>query len=492
MQAARKIDSATRIRELARARMLVVGDVMLDRFVSGSVNRISPEAPVPVLKIEHACSMLGGAGNVIRNLAALGAMPRFVGVIGDDREGEEVRTLMAEAVGQDHHHLVVEAGRPTTTKTRYVAGGHQLLRVDCEIAAPLSPASALALMAATEEALKHADVLVLSDYAKGVLAPSIVASLIQAAQRFACRVIADPKSRHFDVYRGVSVITPNRGELAAATGLSARTDTEIERACKQVLASCDIAAILATRSEEGMSLATREGGVWHLPAHAREVYDVSGAGDTVVAVLSAALSAGTDLLEAAHLANLAAGIVVGKVGTAVVRPDELIHAVREERWIETENKIASLQIVVEQVAAWRRAGLRIGFTNGCFDLLHPGHLSLLRQARAACDRLVVGLNSDASIMRLKGEGRPVQPELARAALLASLADVDRVVIFVEDTPISLIDAIRPDLLVKGADYSRDAVVGGDIVERYGGKILLANLIPGHSTTATIRRVGGAG
>ena len=241
-----------------------------------------------------------------------------------------------------------------------------------------------------------------------------------------------------------------------------------------------------------MSLATREGGVWHLPAHAREVYDVSGAGDTVVAVLSAALSAGTDLLEAAHLANLAAGIVVGKVGTAVVRPDELIHAVREERWIETENKIASLQIVVEQVAAWRRAGLRIGFTNGCFDLLHPGHLSLLRQARAACDRLVVGLNSDASIMRLKGEGRPVQPELARAALLASLADVDRVVIFVEDTPISLIDAIRPDLLVKGADYSRDAVVGGDIVERYGGKILLANLIPGHSTTATIRRVGGAG
>lgn len=357
--------------------------------------------------------------------------------------------------------------------------------------APLSPETAVALIAATEDALDGIEVLVLSDYAKGALGPTTVCSLIQTAQRAGCRVIVDPKMRDFNVYSGASLITPNRGELIAATGISASTDAEMEQACKQVLAKHDIAAVLATRGAEGMTLATREGDVHHLPANAREVYDVSGAGDTVVAVLSAALAAGVDLIEAAHLANLAACIVVGKVGTAVVRPEELIHAVHEEHRTEAEKKIVSLETALEHVVAWRRTGLRVGFTNGCFDLLHPGHLSLLRQARAACDRLIVALNSDTSIKRLKGEGRPVQSESARAAVLASLVDVDRVAIFVEDTPVALIKAIRPDLLVKGADYGREAVVGGDIVEGYGGKVLLADLVPGHSTTATIRRLSEA-
>lgn len=461
---------------------------MLDRFVSGSVNRISPEAPVPVLKIEHAYSMLGGAGNVIRNIAALGAAPSFIGVIGDDGQGEEVRSLLTEVIGQADKRLLVEAGRPTTTKIRYLAQDHQLLRVDSEVTAPLIPETAVALIAATEDALDGIEVLVLSDYAKGVLGPTTVCSLIQTAQRAGCRVIVDPKMRDFNVYSGASLITPNRGELIAATGISASTDAEMEQACKQVLAKHDIAAVLATRGAEGMTLATREGAVHHLPANAREVYDVSGAGDTVVGVLSTALAAGVDLIEAAHLANLAAGIVVGKVGTAVVRPEELIHAVHEERRTEAEKKIVSLETALEHVVAWRRKGLRVGFTNGCFDLLHPGHLSLLRQARAACDRLIVALNSDTSIKRLKGEGRPVQSESARAAVLASLVDVDRVAIFVENTPVALIKAIRPDLLVKGADYGREAVVGRDIVEGYGGKVLLADLVPGHSTTATIRRL----
>lgn len=491
MSGANTIDLAARIWELARAHVLVVGDIMLDRFVSGSVNRISPEAPVPVLKIEHAYSMLGGAGNVIRNIAALGAVPSFIGVIGDDGEGKEVRSLLTEVIGQADKRLLVEAGRPTTTKIRYLAQDHQLLRVDSEVTAPLSPETGVALIAATEDALDGIEVLVLSDYAKGVLGPTTVCSLIQTAQRAGCRVIVDPKMRDFNVYSGASLITPNRGELIAATGISASTDAEMEQACKQVLAKHDIAAVLATRSAEGMTLATREGDVHHLPANAREVYDVSGAGDTVVAVLSTALAAGVDLIEAAHLANLAAGIVVGKVGTAVVRPEELIHAVHEEHRTEAEKKIVSLETALEHVVAWRRTGLRVGFTNGCFDLLHPGHLSLLRQARAACDRLIVALNSDTSIKRLKGEGRPVQSESARAAVLASLVDVDRVAIFVEDTPVALIKAIRPDLLVKGADYGREAVVGGDIVEGYGGKVLLADLVPGHSTTATIRRLSEA-
>lgn len=491
MIGANTIDLTARIRELAHTHVLVVGDIMLDRFVSGSVNRISPEAPVPVLKIEHAYSMLGGAGNVIRNIAALGAAPSFIGVIGGDGEGEEVRSLLTEVIGQADKRLLVEAGRPTTTKIRYLAQDHQLLRVDSEVTAPLSAETAVALIAATEDALDGIQVLVLSDYAKGVLGPTAVCSLIQAAQRAGCRVIVDPKMRDFNVYSGASLITPNRGELIAATGISASTDAEMERACKQVLAKHNIAAVLATRGAEGMTLATREGDVHHLPANAREVYDVSGAGDTVVAVVSTALAAGVDLIEAAHLANLAAGIVVGKVGTAVVRPEELIHAVHEEHRTEAEKKIVSLETALEDVVAWRRTGLRVGFTNGCFDLLHPGHLSLLRQARAACDRLIVALNSDTSIKRLKGEGRPVQSESARAAVLASLVDVDRVAIFVEDTPVALIKAIRPDLLVKGADYGREAVVGGDIVEGYGGKVLLADLVPGHSTTATIRRLSEA-
>jgi D-beta-D-heptose 7-phosphate kinase/D-beta-D-heptose 1-phosphate adenosyltransferase len=493
MSTANDIDLATRIRDFASSRVLVVGDVMLDRFIIGSVNRISPEAPVPVLKVEHAYSMLGGAGNVIRNVAALGAIPSFVGVVGNDSEGEEVRALMAEVAGLVRNHLLIEAGRPTTRKIRYLANNHQLLRVDSEVAAPLTAGTVGDLIRAAEEALNSVDVLVLSDYAKGVLSPATVANVIRAALRANCRVIVDPKTRDFSVYRGASLITPNRDELASATGLSARGDAEIEQACKQVIATCDIEAVLATRSEEGMTLVTREGRVHHLAANAREVFDVSGAGDTVAAVLGAALAAGADLVEAGHLANLAAGIVVGKIGTAVVRPDELIRTVHEEHWVKAESKIVSLEIVLEQVGAWRRAGLRIGFTNGCFDLLHPGHVSLLRQARAACDRLVIGLNNDTSVKRLKGDGRPVQPESTRAVVLASLADVDRVVIFVEDTPLKLIDAIRPDVLVKGADYSRDTVVGGDIIERYGGRVLLADLVPGHSTTATIKRLNaGAG
>lgn len=483
------MDLAGRVRDLAGARVLVVGDIMLDLYVSGSANRISPEAPIPILKAEHTYSMLGGAGNVVRNLAALGAMPSFVGVAAEDPEGTEIRALLAESAGDAHFRLLVETGRPTTRKIRYLAGAHQLLRVDRELSAPLSQETSAALLAAVEDAMAGVGVLVLSDYAKGVLTPPTVASLIEAARRAGCRVIVDPKALDFSVYRGAGLITPNRRELAAASGMAASSDAEIERACRELLAACDIGAVLVTRSEEGMSLVTREGETHHLPARAREVFDVSGAGDTVVAVLSAALAAGEDLPGAAHLANLAAGIVVGKVGTAVVRPDELLHAVHEEDWMEAETKIVSLESVLEHARAWRRAGLRVGFTNGCFDLIHPGHVSLLRQARGACDRLIVGLNSDASVKRLKGDGRPVQPESARAVVLASLMGVDRVVIFSADTPLDLIEAIRPEVLVKGADYSRAAVVGGDIVERHGGRVLLADLVPGHSTSVTIRRLG---
>ncbi len=300
-------------------------------------------------------------------------------------------------------------------------------------------------------------------------------------------VVVDPKGDDFGRYRGASVITPNRKELIQATGMPADSDAEVEAACRFLLETCSIDAVVATRSERGMSVVTRDGAT-HLPANAREVFDVSGAGDTVVATLTSALSVGVELTDAARLANLAAGIVVGKVGTAVVRAPELLSALHEQEWRSGEEKVDTLEQAVERAARWRARGKRVGFTNGCFDLLHPGHISLLNQAKAACDVLVVGLNSDASVKRLKGETRPVQTETARATVLASLACVDLVVIFGEDTPEELIRALRPDVLVKGADYTVATVVGAGFVQSYGGKVVLADLVDGQSTTNTIKRM----
>jgi D-beta-D-heptose 7-phosphate kinase/D-beta-D-heptose 1-phosphate adenosyltransferase len=483
-------DLAALLPRLAGARVLVVGDVMLDRFVYGAVERISPEAPIPVLRIEREATMLGGAGNVLRNLAALGAEPAFVAVVGDDPAGREVQRLVAEVAG-GAGHLLLDRGRRSTIKERYVAGGQQLLRADRESDGALTPALAEALLAAAEALLPRVAVLVLSDYGKGVLCDAILPRLIEAARSHGLLVVVDPKGRDFARYRGATLVTPNRRELAEASGLPTASDAEVVAAARRVMAEAGIAAVLATRSEQGMTLvegAEASGPVHHLPAEAREVYDVSGAGDTVVAALAAALAGGLDRRGAARLANVAAGIVVGKVGTAVASPAELLHALHAQDFALAEDKVLDRAGAVAQAARWRAQGLRVGFTNGCFDLLHPGHVQLLRQARAACDRLVVGLNSDASVQRLKGPSRPVQSELARATVLASLASVDAVTVFAEDTPLELIVALRPDLLVKGADYSAEQVVGAKELASWGGKLLLAELVPGQSTTAMVSKM----
>jgi len=369
-------------------------------------------------------------------------------------------------------------------KTRYLAGGQQLLRADRESVAAISDRSA-------DDVIANADIqgaLVLSDYGKGVLRPDIVAKLIAAAARRNVPVIVDPKGDDFTRYRGATVITPNRKELAVATRLPVENEAEIVTAARAVRTAAGIANVLVTRGRDGMTLLRDDGSVHHLPAEAREVFDVSGAGDTVVATVAAALAAGIPIAEAAQLANVAAGIVVGKVGTAVAYPDDMLASLHRQDLSQAESKLASLEQIVERARRWRRQGLAVGFTNGCFDLLHAGHVALLAQARRACDRLVVGLNSDASVARLKGPGRPVQNEAARAVVLAALESVDAVVVFEEDTPLRLIEALRPDVLVKGADYTLERVVGGDFVTGYGGRVLLAELVPGHSTTATIARM----
>ena len=322
-----------------------------------------------------------------------------------------------------------------------------------------------------------------------MLTPGVTAAVIKAAKAAGKPVIVDPKGTDYRRYRGADIVTPNRRELALASGLPVSDDTEIVAAARALIESCGLGAMVVTRSEDGLTVVTKDGRVRHLSAEAREVFDVSGAGDTVIATLAGAIGASIPLEEAAHLANLAAGVVVGKVGTAVVRRAELLAAYHHQEWAAGEAKVLPLEGAVDRVERWRCQGRRIGFTNGCFDLLHPGHVSLLQQARAACDRLVVGLNSDESVRRLKGDSRPVQTELARATVLASLASVDLVVIFGEDTPLTLIRALRPDVLVKGADYTVDRVVGAEFVQSYGGRVLLADLSAGHSTTATIARMG---
>lgn len=470
---------------LSEARVLCVGDVMLDRFVYGGVERISPEAPIPVLKVSSEESMLGGAGNVARNLSSLGAKACFVAVIGDDAPGREVSHMLDE-LNNVEASLIIDEGRTTAIKTRFLAGQQQMLRADAETDGPLSTDIADQLLDAVKAKLDDCTVVVLSDYGKGVLCDSVRDGVIAAAGKAGKPVIVDPKGIDYAIYSGATLVTPNRKELHDATRMAVDTDDAVIAAGRLLLETCGIEQVLATRSADGMSLITAQTAT-HMTAAAREVFDVSGAGDTVVATLAAALAAGAPMDDAAALANVAAGIVVAKVGTATVYVDDLMAELHHQDISGAEAKVLSLDAALDRIAAWRSQGLKVGFTNGCFDLIHPGHVSILAQSRKACDKLIVGLNSDGSIQRLKGPTRPVQAEAARATVLASFATVDMVVLFEEDTPIDLISAMRPDVLVKGKDYTVDTVVGADAVHSYGGKVLLADLEDGHSTTNIIQR-----
>ncbi len=476
------------VSRLQDARVVCVGDLMLDRYVEGTVDRVSPEAPIPVLAEQREIAMLGGVGNVLRNLAALGAACDLAAVIGIDRAGRELAKLVAREARVTPRLLSIP-GRQTSIKTRFVAGGQQLLRSDRETTEPISATEQASMLEDARSALQAAEntVMVLSDYGKGVLETPLLQDLIALAKGANIPVIADPKGRDFSRYRGVSMLTPNRQELAAATAMPTGSDENVIAACRKLIADFDVGAILATRSERGMSLVTREE-AHHFPARTREVFDVSGAGDTVIAVLAAAMAAGTSAPEAAQLANVAAGVVVGKVGTAVAHSNEILAALHASEFMDAEAKVVAVETLIDRASTWRRQGWRVGFTNGCFDLLHPGHVSLLKQAKATCDRLVVGLNSDASVRRLKGPDRPIQSEGSRSSVLASLAVVDLVVIFHEETPLALIEALRPDVLVKGSDYAVDEVVGAEKMRSWGGEIVLADILTGYSTTNTIRRM----
>jgi D-beta-D-heptose 7-phosphate kinase / D-beta-D-heptose 1-phosphate adenosyltransferase len=473
---------------LADETVLCIGDLMLDEFVYGEVSRISPEAPTPVLAVKRSELMIGGAGNVARNLTSLGARCVFIGVVGEDDAGHAL-TEALDTYPLIEARLVVDAARVTTRKARFVSEhfSTHLLRADWEVAAPIDRASEDALIGYVVDALPGAGAVVLSDYAKGALTPRVIRAVIDAANELGKPVVVDPKGRDYSIYRGATLITPNRQELADATHSAARTDDEIVAAAGALRESLGARAVLVTRSEDGMTLVAGDGPV-HVPAYPVRVRDVSGAGDTVVAVLAAMLAMKADFESAMRAANAAAAVVVGKRGTATLTIAELRSRILPASTLAPEEKIVfDWALLDDHLAAWRRQGLRIGFTNGCFDLLHPGHVRLLAAARAACDRLVLGLNGDASVTRLKGPGRPVQPVEARAEVLAALEAVDLVVVFDEDTPEKLIARVQPTVLVKGGDYAREEVVGGDLVESLGGQVILVDLVPGHSTTDMVKR-----
>jgi D-beta-D-heptose 7-phosphate kinase/D-beta-D-heptose 1-phosphate adenosyltransferase len=473
--------------KLSGARVLCIGDVMLDKFVYGDVSRISPEAPVPVCRVLSETVMLGGAGNVANNLAAIGVTVEFVSVIGSDKASDEIQSLIG-SIDRIFPKFITDPKRKATIKERFLAGPQQLLRVDREETQNVGEDISDRIVTYAKKILKNVGALVLSDYGKGVLSTDIIRKLIDAANKVNCPVIIDPKGDDYRRYSGATVITPNRRELCEASGKEISDDMSAAAAAKSTVLKYDIENILVTRSAEGMTLVSRTS-VDHLPAEAREVFDVSGAGDTVAATLAAVLASGADLLDAARLANVAAGIVVGKTGTAVAEASEIIESLQRQNLLSSSAlKILPLKAAEVQVSRWRKRGERIGFTNGCFDLIHPGHVAILAKSRAACDRLVVGLNLDASVKRLKGNSRPVQNETSRASVLASLASVDLVVLFAEDTPVKLIEALKPDVLAKGADYAVEDVVGAEFVQSYGGKILLVDLEEGQSTTDTIERM----
>ncbi|MGD9923845.1 MAG: D-glycero-beta-D-manno-heptose-7-phosphate kinase [Pseudorhodoplanes sp.] len=474
---------------LSGVTVLCVGDLMLDDFVYGEVARISPEAPAPVIAVRRSEMVIGGAGNVARNVANLGGHCVFVGLVGEDDAGRTLKAALA-AEPRISASLVVDGSRPTTRKVRFVSEHYSthLLRADWEEARPADAKTEKSLLDAALAALPTADAVVLSDYAKGVLTPALIRRLIDAARAAGKPVIVDPKGNDYSEYRGATMVTPNRKELAEAVRRHASGDAEVAAAADALRQSLDCEAVLVTRSDEGMTLVTRDATPVHVPAYAVKISDVSGAGDTVVAVLAAMLGLKADYESAMRAANAAAAVVVGKRGTATVSIGELRHRILPAASLAAEDKILfDWQELDARLDLWRRQGMRIGFTNGCFDILHPGHVKLMAQARAACDRLVVGLNSDASVSRLKGPDRPVQKVQARAEVLAALEAVDLVVVFEEDTPRRLIDRVRPNALIKGADYTREQVVGHEIVEAYGGEVLLVGLLPGHSTTEIVKR-----
>jgi len=466
-----------------RPTVLVVGDIMCDVYLWGTVQRVSTEAPVPIFESTGRHQVLGGAANVAANLRALGCKVHLLGVVGADAAGRCVRELL-QRQSIDDTTVLEDPSRPTTEKTRLVAHQQHVLRLDQESREPLGPDLVRRALQHSTALLADVDGLVCSDYHKGVCTPDLLAPLFAMARAAGKPILVDPKARDFSCYAGATVVKPNLAEAERASGHPVADPTALAHAAERLLRQCQAQALLVTRGKDGMSLFHPPHEPVHIPAQAREVFDVTGAGDTVIATLSMALLCGLPLLDAARLANAAAGVVVGKVGTAVVSPEELRIALRVDG-VGSAHKILPVDSLAMVLRQRQQRGETVVFTNGCFDLLHVGHIQYLQQARALGDCLVVALNDDASVRLLKGERRPLLPQQERARILAALGCVDYVTIFGEATPLALITRLRPNVLVKGGDYTPATVVGREVVEAYGGRVCIMPYVAGVSTTEII-------
>jgi D-beta-D-heptose 7-phosphate kinase/D-beta-D-heptose 1-phosphate adenosyltransferase len=475
--------------------ILVIGDICLDKYVRGDVKRVSSEAPIPVMVAKQERDTLGQAGNTFANLKGLGIQPIILGVIGGDEDGQRISELVSEA-GNEANQLVIVDQSFSTVKTRFLSAHQQVFRVDREPNHPYSQSVEQAILDKIPNLIGKVSAVVLSDYGYGVLTPTVTQAIIQAAKKQSIPVLVDPRGYDFSKYKGATVVTPNRQELSlASAGLPTDSDADVIRAANHVLKTSGIDSIVATRSQDGMTIMREGHDPVHLKTIVREVYDVSGAGDTVISTLAACLSVGIDLVEAAKLATLAAGIVVGKVGTAPIQTAELKDAIAEQSGqIKFSSPIQTWDNALAEIERWRSRGLKVGFTNGCFDILHAGHVNYLTEARKRCDKLVLGLNYDSSIRLLKGSDRPVNDEVSRATVIAGLGCVDMVVLFgaqnkgEDNTAKALIETFKPDVYFKGDDYTLDTLPEAKYILSYGGRVDLIPLTVGLSTTKTIEKM----
>jgi D-beta-D-heptose 7-phosphate kinase/D-beta-D-heptose 1-phosphate adenosyltransferase len=470
----------------ASVRALVIGDLMLDEYLWGRAERISPEAPVQVVEVNREDLRLGGAGNVVHNLVALGCSVSVCSVIGADENGALLRRAF-EAKGVDLEGLFEEPERRTSKKTRVIAANQQIVRIDRETKSPIGLDSQKGMLGYLAACSSRFDVIIVSDYLKGVLTAEVLAAVCRTGRTLGIPVVVDPKGNDYAKYRGATLLTPNRKEAEIASGVAITDLPSLEQAAARLLADLALDALLITRSEAGMSLFPAKDAAVHIPTVAREVFDVTGAGDTVISVLSLGLACGLPLADAAWVANVAAGIAVGKLGTSTVSPQEIVaevgHGLKD-----SDAKIKNLDVLAHLMTQERSRGKQVVFTNGCFDLLHVGHVKYLQKARELGDLLIVGLNSDASVKRLKGELRPLIEESERAHILAALDCIDYVVLFDEDTPLRVIEALAPAVLVKGGDYSVEEVVGRELVEAGGGRVELIQFVDGRSTSRIIEKI----
>ncbi|MES2502026.1 MAG: D-glycero-beta-D-manno-heptose-7-phosphate kinase [Pseudomonadota bacterium] len=464
---------------------LVIGDVMLDRYLIGSVGRISPEAPVPIVLLNQQNERAGGAANVAANLALLGIKTHMIGCVGDDSEGATLVKLLQQ-LAIDTSGIYTSKNRPTIAKTRVLSGHQQMLRLDQESNAAFNDAENAGLNTAIKQQLAlKPSVVILSDYAKGLLSEATCQAIIAQCKASNITVLVDPKGRDYSKYSGATALTPNKKETAEACDTTI-DDADLISKASTLKKQLNLSFLAVTRGEEGISLIDDK--THHLPAIAKQVFDVSGAGDTVIATLAAGLMHNLSVLQSLQLANIAAAVVVGKVGTVPISQADLLEALASQQGSKQASKVCDLDALNLKVNAWKKANQKIVFTNGCFDLLHAGHVTYLEAAKKRGDKLILGLNTDRSVSAIKGPTRPVVHENDRARVLAALESVDAVILFDEDTPLNLINAIKPSVIAKGSDYTAEQVVGGKEVQSWGGEIALIDLVEGRSTSNIIKKM----